>query len=70
MFKKNKKNKKVITIKCVWYNKNAKILNFTKNKPTGGSPVMEKTKKKNKFLVGIYFWIKTMKLVAERWVTV
>lgn len=70
MFKKNIKNKVIIIKIWAWYNKNTKILNLMKKSPTGGSPVNEKTKNKNKFLLGTYFWRKILKFVIDHWVTI
>lgn len=52
-----------------WYNTKKKILNFTKNKPTGGSPVRAKINHKYKFLEGLYFWRKIIKLDVEKCVS-
>jgi hypothetical protein len=39
MFKKYKKKIIIKQKKDVWYNKNDKMLNFTKKRPKGGKPV-------------------------------
>lgn len=70
MFRKNKRKRQQITNMCVWYKTKANILNLTKKSPTGGSPVKEKIRNKNKLLAGIYFCKKTRKLVVERCVNI
>lgn len=55
----------MIIKKWVWYRIKVKILNFTKKRPTGGNPVRENTKKKNKFFSGIYLCIYKTQLLRD-----
>lgn len=55
----------MIIKKWVWYRINVNILNFTKNNPTGGNPVRENNRKKNKFFSGIYLCIYKIQLLSE-----
>ena len=55
MLKRKKRKMSMTDIKCVWYNKKKKILNLTKNRPTGGNPVKQKKSHRYKLFSTLYF---------------
>jgi hypothetical protein len=67
--KKKNKNKSITINICTWYKITKKILNFTKNKPTGGNPVRQKSNQRYSGLVGVYFFRKIIKLDIEKFIS-